>query len=544
VTGVQTCALPISKYPKVIYANHQNWSYSDRINWFFQNAHGKYVRLIGGHDMVSTGSTKSMVALLESDPDAVMVYSKYCIYLNSDYTLKEYDEMSNQWCRNLTSIDPFIRTDSAIEYVKPHIYYGLYKYDLLKQFMSSNILLTTDLACYLYMASKGKLLSDDTSFFFWMCPRKQMDIVSEYIRVAKTFSTGESEHPFYFAFAAVIDSYNIAKEIQKLPNAPKDFDKKILYHWLDYFHRFKLLDREIILDEMPTVTSGNEKIFNEVYALIKEYQKSRSVVTTATVVTNTSKFSKIKTSIKEIFKWILPYGIVQFVRAAINPPYTQLHNVTYSQSGEDTIISHLLTDYGKYRIKYLDIRTDGLILFSNTYRLYLEGSNGVCVENNTALISAIKKMRPNDTIISTNIAANSNGKANFYMSQDDKSELHSSDKEESTECVEYQDSHKTKTNQTIPLVTINDLIKNNFVSYPDFISIDVEGSDLDVLKTLDFDIYPIPVICVRTCLYSNNLIIRKNVTIIDFMLTKNYEIYADTYVNTIFVHKDWFYKKN
>ncbi|MDR2642503.1 MAG: glycosyltransferase, partial [Planctomycetaceae bacterium] len=38
----------VSKYPKVVYASHQGWQVSDRMNWFFQNAHGKYVRLIGG----------------------------------------------------------------------------------------------------------------------------------------------------------------------------------------------------------------------------------------------------------------------------------------------------------------------------------------------------------------------------------------------------------------------------------------------------------------------------------------------------------------
>jgi FkbM family methyltransferase len=530
----------VSKYPKIVYAKHQNWQLCDRINWFFQNAHGKYVRLIGGHDMVSSGSTKSMTALLESDPDAVMVFSKYSIYLNSDYSLNVHDEMSDQWCRNLASNDPFIRIDSAIEHIKQHVYYGLYKYEFLRQFFTSNIAIPTDLACHLFMASKGKLLSDDTSFFFWMYPRRPMDLVSEFIRIAKTASNGKNEHPFYLAFAVVVDSYNIAKEMQKISGAPENFDKKILYHWLDYLYGVNLLNREIILDEMPGTTSGNEKIYHEVYNLIKEYQKNQSAVAISVELHN--KFSKIKTIIKKIIKWILPYGIVQFMRAAISQPYTQLHNLTYSQNGEDVIISSLFTNYGKTQIKYLDIGTNDPILFSNTYKFYVGGSNGVCVEANATLIPAIKKIRHNDMVINAGVSANGDRVADFYMFKDDVSGLNTLDKK-TAESIERQGFHKIKRIEKVPLVTINDLIKDNFTNYPDFLSIDIEGSDLAVLETLDFNAYPIPVICVETCIYNTGHIFQKNNAIIEFMLTKNYEVYADTYVNTIFVNKDWFYEK-
>jgi hypothetical protein len=94
----------------------------------------------------------------------------------------------------------------------------------------------------------------------------------------------------------------------------------------------------------------------------------------------------------------------------------------------------------------------------------------------------------------------------------------------------------------VPLISINKIIKENFESFPDFLSIDIEGLDLDVLKSLDFNHYPIPVICVETCKYSENHIRPKDHSISDFLLTKGYEVYADTYINTIFVYKKWFDK--
>jgi hypothetical protein len=51
------------------------------------------------------------------------------------------------------------------------------------------------------------------------------------------------------------------------------------------------------------------------------------------------------------------------------------------------------------------------------------------------------------------------------------------------------------------------------------------------------------VICAETCQYSENHIRPKAYEIEAFLKTKDYQVYADTYVNTIFVHKNWFYHK-
>ncbi len=83
-------------------------------------------------------------------------------------------------------------------------------------------------------------------------------------------------------------------------------------------------------------------------------------------------------------------------------------------------------------------------------------------------------------------------------------------------------------------------IASNFKSYPDLLSIDIEGLDYEVLKSLNYDKYPIPIICAETCTYSETHIKPKNKLIAELMLSKGYMIYADTYVNTIFVN-EFFY---
>lgn len=155
-------------------------------------------------------------------------------------------------------------------------------------------------------------------------------------------------------------------------------------------------------------------------------------------------------------------------------------------------------------------------------------------------MNSIKKVRPEDKVINAGVSTESNKEADFYIF--DIPAISTFDKKEA-EYREIQGIHKIVKTIKVPLITINDIIKENFSTYPDLLSIDIEGLDLSVLKTLDFVAYPIPVIVVETCTYSENHIRPKDRSIIDFMLTKDYEIYADTYVNTIFVNKKWFYKK-
>lgn len=85
------------------------------------------------------------------------------------------------------------------------------------------------------------------------------------------------------------------------------------------------------------------------------------------------------------------------------------------------------------------------------------------------------------------------------------------------------------------LVSINDIIKNEFESCPDFISLDVEGIDLEIMKEFDFSLYRPKIFCIETITYSPNLRGEKMLGIITLLQAQDYKIFADTYVNTIFV---------
>jgi len=226
--------------------------------------------------------------------------------------------------------------------------------------------------------------------------------------------------------------------------------------------------------------------------------------------------------------------------------------VSYSQAGEDAIVRFLFFDKGINPITYLDIGTNEPDANNNTYLFYRNGSRGVCVEADVTLIKKIKKIRPRDKVLNYGVAVGDQSKgsgpqdpvngqlADFYIF--DVKGLNTFDKEEAIRREAFG-TYKIADVVKVQLISINELISGYFDRCPDFLSLDIEGLDLEVLRSLNYAAYPIPVICVETCQYSENHIRPKDSSIADFLGQQGYEIYADTYINTIFVNREWFYKE-
>jgi FkbM family methyltransferase len=211
---------------------------------------------------------------------------------------------------------------------------------------------------------------------------------------------------------------------------------------------------------------------------------------------------------------------------------------SFSQAGEDAILRYLFNDTGLDKIYYLDLGTNVPDYGNNTYWFYLNKSKGVCVEADYSLIKKIRKVRSKDTVLNLGVSTALETENYFYIfNQSDLNTFNEVDAIEKSKSGKYKLLEK----RLVKLLSINKIIENYCEKCPDFLSIDIEGLDLNVLKSLDFEKYPIKVICAETCSYSENHIKRKNTDIIDFMISQNYEVYADTYINTIFINKNWFY---
>ena len=171
--------------------------------------------------------------------------------------------------------------------------------------------------------------------------------------------------------------------------------------------------------------------------------------------------------------------------------------------------------------------------------MYKNGGRGVLVEADITQIELIKKHRPEDIVINVGISSGEDNEADFYVFE---LQGYNTFVKEEAMYRERNSPHKIVRIEKVLLTTINNIIETNFNSYPEFLSIDIEGLDFEVLKSLNFEKFPIPVICAETCTFSESHIKPKDKRIEEFMLTKGYFKYADTYINTIFVNENWFNK--
>lgn len=210
--------------------------------------------------------------------------------------------------------------------------------------------------------------------------------------------------------------------------------------------------------------------------------------------------------------------------------------ISYSQSGEDIIIDALFENLKRKERTYLDIGANDPVICNNTYLLYKKGWRGVLVEPDAAMCEVAKSKRPGDTIVNIGIGLLNESEAPFYVFPG-RLNTWSTFSEQEARIRETASGIKAK-KISVPLKTINNIIEQYFVACPNFISIDVEGLDLDILKSLDFNRFRPDVFCVETISFSINNEGKKLDEVREFLSSKDYLIYADTHINTIFCNTD------
>ena len=162
---------------------------------------------------------------------------------------------------------------------------------------------------------------------------------------------------------------------------------------------------------------------------------------------------------------------------------------TYSQFGEDIIINRYFR-----RQKtgfYVDVGCFHPLKYNNTWLLYKKGWCGINVDIDNSKILLFNKRRPRDKNIACAIA-NYNGTATFFSNSDYSLTTTLSKK--------FADDHGATIVGEVNVSKLDDIISKSHWNgrIIDLLSIDVEGLDLEVLKSLDFNIYKPRLVAVET----------------------------------------------
>ncbi len=212
----------------------------------------------------------------------------------------------------------------------------------------------------------------------------------------------------------------------------------------------------------------------------------------------------------------------------------KIAKITYSQCGEDLIIKHIFDSLRILRPSYLDIGAYHPFSLNNTALFYLNGSRGINIEPNVKNFKPFLNYRKRDVNLNVGIAEKP-GFLNYY--EMNVPTLNTFSKKEADNYV--KEGYKIQKISKIKAKTIeNILMKYWHGQFPDLLSIDVEGSELEILNSLNFNKHIPIVICVETISFSISGQGKKNSELIKFVEKQGYLLYADTNINTIFVKKD------
>lgn len=215
--------------------------------------------------------------------------------------------------------------------------------------------------------------------------------------------------------------------------------------------------------------------------------------------------------------------------------FSKYKKLSYSQTGEDLIIDFIFEQLNVQQPSYLDLGAHHPFYLSNTYLFYKKGGKGVNVEPDPFLIKRFRKSRKNDINLNVGIGFNDSEKiADFYIMS--ARALNTFSKEEAIKVQNYG-TYKIEQTVKVPILSVNKIIEEYFPSTcPNFISIDVEGLDYEIIKSFDFNKFRPDVFCIETITYTEDKSEHKIREIYDYLSSKGYFAYADTYINTIFVN--------
>ena len=211
---------------------------------------------------------------------------------------------------------------------------------------------------------------------------------------------------------------------------------------------------------------------------------------------------------------------------------------SWSQGGEDRILLRLLRSLIKGRtVEYIDIGAYHPFHFSNTALLYKEGGKGVLVEPNPHLVSVLKVKRSRDIILQCGISVSNQVYADYYMF-----DSHTLNTFSQVEAERYAALGQQLVG-VIPILMkdVNEILC--LVKHLDFLNLDVEGMDLQVLQQIDWENHRPTTLCVETVSFEMGREPRKLDNILEFMIRQGYKIYADTHINTIFVNEETWKKR-
>ncbi len=212
--------------------------------------------------------------------------------------------------------------------------------------------------------------------------------------------------------------------------------------------------------------------------------------------------------------------------------------ISYSYGGVDSLVLNIFKNQEKGF--YLDIGCGHPIKNNNTYLLNKKGWSGINIDLDEENIDLFNAYRTKDVNLAVAVS-DKEGETDLFFYHN-KSALNTISKENADfQKAKVSAIKKIKT-QTINKIIENSPFKNRKI---DFLSVDVEGSELSVLKNFDFKKYSPKVIVVEYLDLSLKKLEIKNLNIDNFLKSDIYKlIISNNYTLANVLHSDLVFIQN
>ncbi len=233
---------------------------------------------------------------------------------------------------------------------------------------------------------------------------------------------------------------------------------------------------------------------------------------------------------KKLIRKITPNKLAKFYQQPIKAKHNELlefGTISYSQEGEDLILKRIFEN--KQTGFFVDVGAHHPKRFSNTYLFYQRGWRGINIDPMPGIMQKFNHIRPNDINIE---AAISDKKENLTYYIFNEPALNTFSETEAKK-KDGLNNYKIIEKKIIEVSRLDEFLdkylpKNQNI---DFISIDVEGLDLNVLRSNNWTKYRPKIVLAEAIQSSLENIF--DTELVQYMILNNYALFAKTF-NTLF----------
>ncbi len=217
------------------------------------------------------------------------------------------------------------------------------------------------------------------------------------------------------------------------------------------------------------------------------------------------------------------------VRSRVFPRPPTFQTEAYSQEGEDLILQRIFM--GKSTGYYVDVGAHHPKRFSNTYLFYQKGWSGINLDAMPGSMEAFRRERPRDINLELAIGSDSGSARTFWIF--DEPALNTFDEALAKRSVGGPYNRTIIATRQVPTRPLSEVFATHLpVGIKiDFLTVDVEGLDLEVLRTNDWSRFR-PDFVLAEC-PGVSAVRLAGQPICEFVASHGYEFFAKT-VNTVF----------